>query len=130
MQTVKEARKARDTFDPAGACPICKKSFNGNCPHSIVEVHEHLEQAVVTSIAREAIGQVGKKTCSLPLVSCPTHGYIHGAEAEELRSEIEKLIAGVPQDICAEALQALLDRVDARDSCAFAEAFGFARGRK
>ena len=66
----------------------------------------------------------------MPLAACPTHKYIHGAEAEELRSEIEKLIAGVPRDVCAEALQELLDRVDARDSCAFAEAFGFARSRK
>jgi hypothetical protein len=49
---------------------------------------------------------------------CPRHGFVHGAEAEELRSGIEKLLErgclNYPM-----RLRELLDRVDARDSLAF-----------
>ena len=55
---------------------------------------------------------------------CPVHqGLLHGGEAEELRSGIEKILAESdldPIDLRA-SLQALLDDVDARDSLAHLE---------
>lgn len=63
---------------------------------------------------------------------CRRHGFIHGAEAEELRSRIEKILAGIDwegrQDVAtiAEAgteldrqIRVMLDEVDARDSAAY-----------
>jgi hypothetical protein len=68
--------------------------------------------------------------------ACPVHGFAkHGKEAEELRAGIEKIInehcgaldgsdpsryEEATEDMCDD-LQALLDRVDARDSLAYLE---------
>ena len=55
---------------------------------------------------------------------CPVHKFIHGGEAEELRSAIEKFAynLGMGQeyygDGLREELYQLLDKIDARDSCA------------
>lgn len=63
--------------------------------------------------------------CTVYRQYCSTHNFVHGAEAEELRSGIEKLIE---QEVLRtdegwrDALQRLLDRVDARDSLAWLEA--------
>jgi hypothetical protein len=54
--------------------------------------------------------------------SCARHGFIHGAEAEELREEFEKLAATYRGDEPAGWIQEVLDKVDARDSLAFLEA--------
>lgn len=74
-------------------------------------------------------------------VYCHKHGFIHGAEAEELRERIEKLVseyreakrdaeADCPHDIAPvgiihenaiRALSGILDTVDARDSVAWLE---------
>lgn len=63
--------------------------------------------------------------------SCADHGFIHGAEASELREGIEELIkqySDCDRDgDCAgchliEELEALLEKVDARDSVARQEA--------
>jgi hypothetical protein len=48
---------------------------------------------------------------------CHTHGFVHGAEAEELRDNIQRFADAVPT--VGVRLRALLDRVDARDSAAF-----------
>jgi hypothetical protein len=44
---------------------------------------------------------------------CHRHGFIHGAEAEELRERLEALKKP--------SVQRILDDVDARDSCAYVE---------
>jgi hypothetical protein len=59
--------------------------------------------------------------CHLRAGYCHEHGFVHGAEAEELRSGIEKLLKADPAN-WPMALQDLLDRVDARDSLAYLEA--------
>jgi polyhydroxyalkanoate synthesis regulator phasin len=56
---------------------------------------------------------------------CHDHGFIHGAEAEELRKRVETILADVDHegDDAAEALdralRIMLDEVDARDSLAY-----------
>lgn len=62
-------------------------------------------------------------TCTVYKTACAVHGFIHGAEASELREGIEKLIEEYNSDdenlsSVADDLQRLLDRVDARDSVA------------
>lgn len=60
---------------------------------------------------------------------CEFHGWVHGAEAEELRSELEKFLKqfqseifeDLTEDDISGRLQKLLDEVDARDSVAFLE---------
>jgi hypothetical protein len=51
---------------------------------------------------------------------CRRHQFIHGAEAEELRKRIEELLAEGYVD--GDAVQRVLDAVDARDSLAYLEA--------
>lgn len=52
--------------------------------------------------------------------ACPVHdGQIHGGEAEELRHGLEQLIGNY--SVTPRQVQALLDRVDARDSLAHGE---------
>lgn len=74
--------------------------------------------------------------CTVFTHGCPEHGFIHGGEAEELRSGIEAIIAeiddGEDEDSLGRLraigsglkhdLQRLLDKTDARDSLAFGEA--------
>lgn len=82
-----------------------------------------------------------ERCCPLRADACREHGYVHGAEAEELRAGIEKIISdrnsiddGEPNehtsphdaaynaiDAVLERLQGLLDSVDARDSIAYRE---------
>lgn len=51
---------------------------------------------------------------------CPVHdGQVHGGEAEELRHGLEHLLAN--DSVTPRQVQALLDRVDARDSLAHGE---------
>lgn len=59
--------------------------------------------------------------CPVYKVFCPEHNFVHGAEAEELRKGVEKLLTD-GADVSFIDLQRLLDRVDARDSLAFLEA--------
>lgn len=64
-------------------------------------------------------GATGRCNFGLP---CPEHhGAVHGKEAEELRTGIEKLLAENSYQIQRTELFALLDRVDARDSLAYLE---------
>lgn len=72
-------------------------------------------------------GERPPERCRVYKVPCPTHGFIHGAEAEELREGIEELLAD-GEGATAEELQRLLERVDARDSLSYLEATR--RGRK
>lgn len=70
--------------------------------------------------------------CRVYREPCPDHGFIHGAEAEELREGIEKMIKDPPSsdhpesqmlvESLVDALQDMLDKVDARDSVAYREA--------
>lgn len=52
---------------------------------------------------------------------CTDHEFTHGAEATELREGVEQLLEQFPDDPPRAFLQGLLDRVDARDSLAYAE---------
>jgi len=68
-------------------------------------------------------------SCPVYKEPCHEHGFQHGAEAEELRAGIEKIIKRFDEavdtdDLMAikDKLQRLLDRVDARDSLAYLEA--------
>lgn len=57
---------------------------------------------------------------------CNRHEFVHGAEAEELREELEKFAANNNND--ADAIywaRRVLDGVDARDSVAYVEVKGF-----
>jgi hypothetical protein len=77
------------------------------------------------------------RRCTVYKDFCDEHDWVHGAEAEELRTGIEKLITGLQgfadeedsvsalqelPDRLVDDLQKLLDRVDARDSLAFLDA--------
>jgi hypothetical protein len=73
----------------------------------------------------------GKMTCPVLALPCSVHGFLHGAEAEELRCGVEQLLResasgpGDAQHDLAElrlGLQLLLDHVNARDSLAYLEA--------
>jgi hypothetical protein len=63
--------------------------------------------------------------CTVYAKYCREHNFVHGAEAEELRQGVEKLIAAASETrkVSVTSLRRLLDRVDARDSLAFREAF-------
>ena len=50
---------------------------------------------------------------------CSRHGFIHGAEAEQLREEFDKLTQRF--EIKGDEIQRVLDKVDARDSIAWRE---------
>ncbi len=56
--------------------------------------------------------------CTLYAAHCPKHGFVHGREAHELRTELEALIR-------LSAVSDILDRVDARDSLAYEESKEF-----
>jgi len=58
--------------------------------------------------------------CPVYREACFDHGFVHGAEAEELREGIEKVLGR--HTVTHEGLMRLLDRVDARDSLAYREA--------
>ncbi len=61
--------------------------------------------------------------CPIRNVYCDEHDFVHGREAEELRSGVENLIRNSNGGkVSTRALQRLLDRVDARDSLAWREA--------
>jgi len=61
--------------------------------------------------------------CPVTRKLCPIHGFSHGAEAEELRGGIERILAsGIDDHYADAALRQLLDRVDARDSLAYLQA--------
>ena len=52
---------------------------------------------------------------------CIKHGFRHGAEAEELREGLEKLIVKYRKKVPVQVLERLLKTVDARDSVAYLE---------
>lgn len=63
--------------------------------------------------------------CQFDGEPCPAHSdVVHGAEAEELRSGVQTLISRKHYAVShlENALEDLLDRIDARDSLAFLEA--------
>jgi hypothetical protein len=63
------------------------------------------------------MGQPNK--CTVYGSYCDNHGFQHGAEAEELREGIQKLIDQHPRKVPVGALERLLESVDARDSIAY-----------
>lgn len=63
------------------------------------------------------------ETCRMG-VYCSEHNFIHGAEAEDLRERIEKLVYDASKsdrNVGAWELQGLLDECDARDSLVYRE---------
>jgi hypothetical protein len=110
---------------------------------SLAQVSSTSEMPRVGSLPRSAVMQslpVGgtvpdafSVSAELPIAGqgCPVHqGSVHGGEAEELRSGIETLISigdtGGPVGVAD--LQALIDRVDARDSLGYLERIDLAAG--
>lgn len=86
----------------------------------------HLEAvAVVREMTDMGVGRESGGSCPLRGVPCPEHGFVHGAEAEELRKGIEQVLLDHRDDTYAcdtfGSLRDLLERVDARDSLAFCE---------
>lgn len=70
-----------------------------------------------------------KERCPIRGRYCSEHGFVHGHEAEALRSGIENLMVTKSEPtrdhgfaVNVVDLQKLLDSVDARDSLAFVEA--------
>lgn len=88
-------------------------------------ITDAIEHEVFTAWSkRNAGGKTITPPRKLPCVIgryCSEHGYIHGAEAEELRSKIEKALPDIRRDDRV-LLQRILDDVDARDSLAWLEA--------
>ncbi len=79
-----------------------------------------LAKAEAESAAWEAFAT---HKCPVYAKCCADHGFVHGAEAEELREGIEKMIERYGEKkVSTDALQTLLDGVDARDSLAYGEA--------
>lgn len=71
----------------------------------------------------EAFSRVEDNECPMH-VSCVAHDFFHGAEATELREGIEKILESRrcrPGSSIYVLLQGLLEKVDARDSLAYAE---------
>lgn len=62
-----------------------------------------------------------RSTCPVYRTVCTEHGWVHGAEAEELRKAIEVFIAKRIKP-SPNRLQRMLDDIDARDSLAHVEA--------
>jgi len=64
------------------------------------------------------------RECPVRSMVCAKHGFVHGGEAEELRSRVEDLLGrqSFELDDLKVELQRILDVVDARDSLAFLEA--------
>jgi hypothetical protein len=52
---------------------------------------------------------------------CVRHGFIHGAEAEELRDRLEKASEATGHTDTRRTIRRILDKVDARDSLAWLE---------
>jgi len=52
---------------------------------------------------------------------CRKHDFIHGAEAEEWRERVERFAAANEDNKHGRWARRLLDKVDARDSCAYVE---------
>jgi hypothetical protein len=78
------------------------------------------ERAAI-EIAKEA-AEAGARTPQIKCVIgeyCTLHGFIHGAEAEELRERFEKALADAGQHLLRNTVRRILDDVDARDSAAF-----------
>lgn len=67
---------------------------------------------------------VASKNCRMGRY-CSIHNFVHGAEAEELREKIKKLLVTPFDETDAyyvlDRINSILDEVDARDSLAWAE---------
>ena len=86
---------------PEGLCTAC----------STEPCAEHAETRAVLPEPPCVLGQY-----------CRRHGFVHGAEAEELRQRIERAIEGTQgRTVTISALRHILDDVDARDSLAYLE---------
>jgi len=84
-------------------CPNCDRSFG--------------EAALGSSPAatKEESTKMSPRKCVIGEF-CDLHGFVHGAEAEELRERLARLNS--------RKVNAILDDVDARDSCAYVESRG------
>ncbi len=101
-------RPTEDGELPGELC--CQRSVGGRCyDHNPANYEEASASA--------------PPACTIYSEPCPVHDFVHGAEAEELRSGIEAaLLTTLTFGDGAAVLQQLLDKVDARDSLAYREA--------
>jgi hypothetical protein len=74
----------------------------------------------VPVVPRDVAARIEREPCKLYAGYCRGHGFVHGAEAEELRAGIEELIER-DKKVKPKELQRLLDSIDARDSLAYRE---------
>jgi len=95
-------------------------------PHDHDPVHDAMGNAeAFDALIRLAADYTRTGACAMGLL-CPDHGFVHGAEAEELRERLEAVVrlgkdaASEPDDVERWA-ERILGEVDARDSLAFRE---------
>lgn len=95
----------------------------GNCHEAVWASHSDDPDAsgAVCRRCQKALEKLTGGGCHVLATHCKEHGYVHGAEAEELRAGVERLLEGERGSFAYE-LQELLDNVDARDSLAFLDA--------
>ena len=99
---------------------------------SVKEAKEHLQRHSYLR-DRARVVHVGRRSnCTVHTAPCPEHGFVHGAEANELREAIESILkdfrdtttGSAEEDLSdiLEDLEHLLQKIDARDSVAHLEA--------
>lgn len=104
--------------------PCLVAAVKGTGPDDLLRVLVYVYLEDATALMR------AKTSCTIMDESCSIHNFQHGAEATELREGIEELRkdASPPDEwegdeemVTSHALFKLLDKVDARDSAAYAE---------
>lgn len=103
--------------------PLSLGDDDGNVETCVMVRADFLAAALSHAVdAAFEAGKAERTPCPVANVPCAVHGYIHGKEAEELRTSIEQLLAENEDRVSRHDLWDLLDNVDARDSLAFVEA--------
>jgi len=101
-------RQSMSARDMSGCTLVCHAPNATRCDREHADKHLHLHR------------------CTAYKNHCGTHGFIHGGEAEELRSGIEDILRQwrlgyLKKGATILRIGMLLDEVDARDSLAFRE---------
>ena len=93
------------------------------------KVSAHADELRAKLTRRPAESGTVATRCTVYATPCSVHDFIHGAEAEELREGIEKLMEN-EDAVKVRQLRSLLDRVDARDSLAYLESHEAQHGER
>lgn len=128
-----EARELRVERDELRKALKTERATKEGCQAHLLDIAAALEDAGASAeedeptsarairFMDELRAKLERRGCDVYSEPCPKHGFIHGAEAEELREGIEKLTK-IHGDVPVWQLERLLDQVDARDSLAYVEA--------